>query len=283
MIPFLSIKRWLKKGVRKWRFIFTMGFIWEYFWCKLIAHGVRKRCTRLIAFTLLLKANSILLRPVPVKSYFVKFRNGAKKNLNYFCKALHGRCLTGFWIYLRSWIYQGTEIGSGFNYAKVLHVAGFWICESSELVRSLNLAGFSVYRGFECVMVLNMPRFWIYQGSENTKILNIPRLWICQGSEYTRIPNISGFWIYQGSEYARVLNMLGLWLYRRFEYAGITQLSQCVWISLDSSCICLIIIKYARMLNTNSTLLWLVSRRLLFPIFENSAKKKKKKKIILFS
>ena len=70
MIPFLSIKRWLKKGTGKWRFIFTMGFMWEYFWCNFIAHGVREKCTRLIAFTLLMRVqpNPTLIPDSP--SYF---------------------------------------------------------------------------------------------------------------------------------------------------------------------------------------------------------------------
>ena len=115
--------------------------------------------------------------------------------------------------------------------------------------------------------VLNIPGFWISQGSEYT------RVWIYQGSEYARVLNIIGFWIFQGSEYARVLNRPGFWIYQGFEYTGVTQTSDCAWISLDKSWICLIMSEYARMLNTNLTLLLPVSLTLEFTIFENGAKK----------
>ena len=113
-------------------------------------------------------------------------------------------------------------------------------------------------------MVLNMPRFWIYHGSENTKILNIPRFCICNCSEFTRVRNMLGFWICLGSDYTGVLNIPLLHSFLN------------VWISMYSSCICLIISKYVRMLNTNSTLLWLVYLRLLFPYLKIVQKKKKK-------
>ena len=115
--------------------------------------------------------------------------------------------------------------------------------------------------------VLNIPGFWISQGSEYT------RVWIYQGSEYARVLNIIGFWIFQGSEYARVLNRPGFWIYQGFEYTGVTQTSDCAWISLDKSWICLIMSEYARMFNTNLTLLLPVSLTLQFVIFENGAKK----------
>ena len=88
------------------------------------------------------------------------------------------------------------------------------------------------------------------------------RFSICQKSEYVRSLNVAGFWICQVSEYTRVLNI-----------PGFTQSSECVWISLDTSWICLIMSQYDRMLNTNSTLLRPASVRSQFPIFENSAKK----------
>ena len=88
------------------------------------------------------------------------------------------------------------------------------------------------------------------------------RFSICQKSEYVRSLNVAGFWICQVSEYTRVLNI-----------PGFRQSSECVWISLDTSWICLIMSQYDRMLNTNSTLLRPASVRSQFPIFENSAKK----------
>ena len=80
--------------------------------------------------------------------------------------------------------------------------------------------------------------------------------------------NIPGFWIYQGSEYAWVLNMPRFWIYHGSQYTGVTQASECAWISLDNSWICLIMSEYARIFNTNSTLLRLVSLRFQFSIRE---------------
>ena len=91
----------------------------------------------------------------------------------------------------------------------------------------------------------------------------LTELWICFMS-----------WIYQcswygsDSEYARVLNIPGFWICKGSEYTKITQASECVWISLDNSWICLIMFEYARMLNTNSTLFQPVLLRLQFAIFK---------------
>ena len=82
-----------------------------------------------------------------------------------------------------------------------------------------------------------------------------------------------GYWIYQGSEYAKFLNMSGFWIYHGSEYTGITQACECGIISLDTSWICLVMTEYARMLNTNSTLLQRVSWRSEFAIFKKCAKK----------
>ena len=57
------------------------------------------------------------------------------------------------------------------------------------------------------------------------------------------------------------------------EYTRITQPSECVWMSMDNSLICLIMSEYGRIMNTNLTLLRLVSLRSQFAIFENSLKK----------
>ena len=88
-------------------------------------------------------------------------------------------------------------------------------------------------------LVLNTPRFYIYQSTEYTRVLNMPGFWICQATEYT--------WV--------------------------TQASECAWISLVNSWICLIMSEYATMFNTNSTFLQPVSLRSQFAIFEKSAKK----------
>ena len=65
------------------------------------------------------------------------FENSAKKNLHYFRKTFYRRCLTGLWVYLRSWIYQGSK------YTRVLNIPGLWICQGSE-----------------CTSILNMPECW---------------------------------------------------------------------------------------------------------------------------
>ena len=155
------------------------------------------------------------------------------------------------WICLRSWIYQGTEYRSGSKYSRVLSTPSFWICQGSEYDRVLNMPGFWIWQGFEYTKVLNMSGFWIYQYSEYSKVLNIPQLWIFQGSEY----------LFQGSEYAMVLNLSGFWIYR--DYKGFWLCLHCSWV----------IPEYARVLNTNSTLLQPVSLRSQFAIFENSVKK----------
>ena len=113
--------------------------------------------------------------------------------------------MAGLSICLRSWIYQGSQYGSGSKYARVLYILGFWICQAT---------------GY-------------------TRVLNMPRFWICQGSEYTRV----------------------------------TQACECGIISLDTSWICLAMTEYARMLNTNSTLLQRVSWRSEFALFKKCAKK----------
>ena len=88
----------------------------------------------------MLNTNSTILRPVSLSSQFDIFANSAKKNLHYFCKTLYRSCgLTGFWICLRSWIYQGSEYDSGFEYARVLNISGIWIFQGSEYATILNI------------------------------------------------------------------------------------------------------------------------------------------------
>ena len=94
-----------------------------------------------------------------------------------------------------------------------------------------------------------MPGFCIYQDSKYARILNIPVLWIFEGCQ------ILQFQICQGSE-----------------YTTFTLASECTWISLDKSWICLIMSHYARMLKTSLILSRVVSLRSQFVIFENSAK-----------
>ena len=103
----------------------------------------------------------------------------------------------------------------------------------------------------------------LYRVVNMLEVLNLPVLliwlwfWICQSSEYTRGLNIPGFWICKASEYTKV-----------------TQTSECVWISLDNSRICLVMFEYARMLSTNSTLFRSVLLRLQFAIFKNIVQKR---------
>ena len=91
-----------------------------------------------------------------------------------------------------------------------------------------------------------MPGFCIYQGSEYTRILTIPVLWIFEGCE------IPQFQIYKGSE-----------------YTWVALATECTWISLYTSRICLIMCDYARMLNTNLILSRVVSLKSRFVIFES--------------
>ena len=136
--------------------------------------------------------------------------------------------MTGLWVYLRSWIYQGSK------YTRDLYIPRFWICQGCQYIR-----------------VLNMPWFWICQGSEYTRNLNTPGFWMYQGSEYNRVLNIPRFWIYQGSKYVRVLSMRSFLMYQGSAYTGVIQTFECSLISLDNSWICLIMSEYTRMLNTN--------------------------------
>ena len=137
------------------------------------------------------------------------------------------------------------------NIALVLNIPGFSLYHGSEYARVLNMTGLWIYQGSKYVRVVNMPGFWIYQYSEYSRVLNIPQFWIFQGSEY----------LFQGSEYAMVLNLSGCWIYRG--YTGFWLCLHCSWV----------IPEYARVLNTNSTLLQPVSLRSQFAIFENSVKK----------
>ena len=116
-------------------------------------------------------------------------------------------------------------------------------------------------------------RFRTFQGSEygsgckHTMVLYIPGFWRHQ--VYVRVLDIPVFWICQVSEYVMVLNIPGFWIYHSSEHTGVTQASECAVISLDTSWICLVMTEYARMLNTNSTLLGPVSWRSGFVIFAN--------------
>ena len=99
----------------------------------------------------------------------------------------------------------------GFEYARMLNISGFWICQGSKYTRVLNMPGLWIYQGYEYVSVLNMLGFWIYQGSEYT--------WFTQASEcaWTSLENSwVGLII---SEYA--------WIY--------LNISAYVWISLNLS------------------------------------------------
>ena len=87
----------------------------------------------------MLNTNSTLLRPVSLRSQFTIFENKAKKNLHYFRQTLYRGFLRKMWICLRFWIYQGSEYGSGFQYARVLHIPGFGIWQFSECTRVLNV------------------------------------------------------------------------------------------------------------------------------------------------
>ena len=180
-------------------------------------------------------------------SQFSIFENSVKKNLHYFRKRLFRRCLTGLWICLRSWIYQGSE------YVMVPNMPWFWIYKGSEYSRVLNMQGFWIYQGYTgFCMCLNIPRWflnmpdyvWICQNVEHfiahgwqgceyasnpeytrdlnmALVLNIPGFWICQDSEYARVLDIPEFWKCQSSEYVKFLNMPGFWIYQGSEYASV--------------------------------------------------------------
>ena len=61
--------------------------------------------------------------------------------INYFCRTLHRRCLTGFWICPRFSVCRGSKYASRSEYARVLNIPRFWICfwfsvcQDSEYVR----------------------------------------------------------------------------------------------------------------------------------------------------
>ena len=132
----------------------------------------------------MLNTNSTLFRPVSLMTKFAIFGKCAKKKLHNFCKTLYRRCLRGLWIYLRSWIYQGSEYGSSSRYIRGLHIPGFWIwlwfwiCQSSEYARVLNIPGLR-------------------------KLLNVPEYpWIISEYAWLSLNMPEGAWIYQHwSEY----------------------------------------------------------------------------------
>ena len=109
------------------------------------------------------KTNSSLLWLVSLRLEIAIFEKSTYKNLHYFRKTLYRRCLRGFWSCLRPWIYQGSEYGSGSEYARVLYLTGFWICHGFEYARLLNMSLFCIYQSSELARVLNIPEFWIYQ------------------------------------------------------------------------------------------------------------------------
>ena len=90
----------------------------------------------------MLNTYSTLLEPVSLRSEFAIFGKCAKMKLHNFRKTLYCRCLRGLWIYLRSWIYQGFEYGSGSRYTRVLNITEFWLYQGSEYIRVLNMPGF---------------------------------------------------------------------------------------------------------------------------------------------
>ena len=83
-------------------------------------------------------------------------------------------------------------------------------------------------------------------------------------SEYTRDLNMPGFWIWQAFEYTRVFYFLGFWIYQ-----GYISFWMCLNI-LGNCWMCLIMSKYAAIMNTNFALLRSASQ---FTIFGNNAKK----------
>ena len=107
--------------------------------------------------------------------------------VNNFCKTLHHRCLTEFWICLWFWLSLWFCIYQGLEYARVLTVGGFWICQGSKYMK-----------------ILNMPGFWICQGSKYIKILNMPGLhMVLKMPEYASIPEHA--WLCQNmSECAKI-------------------------------------------------------------------------------
>ena len=53
-----------------------------------------------------------------------------------------------------SWIWQGSEYASGYNYGRVLNIPGFWVCQISAFANDA--------QGFEYAWIwLHMVGFWI--------------------------------------------------------------------------------------------------------------------------
>ena len=87
--------------------------------------------------------------------------------VNYFCKMLHHRHFTGFWICLVFSTCQGSE------YASVLNIPGFWIYQGSDYL----CLWFSIYEGSEYARILNMPLVL-----NMSLVLNMQGVWIYQNS-----------------------------------------------------------------------------------------------------
>ena len=82
--------------------------------------------------------------------------------VHYFCKTLHHRCFTAFWIWMDS---EYTRI---LNMPLVLSMSRIWICQGSEHVS-----------GSQYARVLNMPQVLNMSGSQHTRVWNMPGFSIC--------------------------------------------------------------------------------------------------------
>ena len=87
--------------------------------------------------------------------------------VHYFCKTLHHRCFTGFWIWMDSEYTRILNMPLVLSMSRVLNMPGFWtclgfsICQGSEYASGSEYVRFSTYQGLEYARVLDMSGFWI--------------------------------------------------------------------------------------------------------------------------
>ena len=87
--------------------------------------------------------------------------------VHYFCKTLHHRCFTAFWIWMDSEYTRILNMPLVLSMSRVLNMPGFWtclgfsICQGSEYASGSEYVRFSTYQGLEYARVLDMSGFWI--------------------------------------------------------------------------------------------------------------------------
>ena len=108
----------------------------------------------------------------------------------------------------------------GSQYARVLNIPGFSICQVSKCTWVLNILEF---------WILNMLKFWIYQGSEYASSSQ------CQGSEYARFT--------QGPEYVWIIHEFARLCLNMSEYTWICQnMCEYAYICLNGFCLLVLIV-----------------------------------------